>query len=624
MKQTIIQTKQKQAYDTEENWQTNNPVLLAGQLAYSSDKYGKYKVGDGVLHWNELEYANDDDTVKKLTDDYISEHTTIQDFIEGLETNTIYYYDSGDINTASPWFKLLSMEAVKSPGGYLRISTGNYGGGGTVSFLQQVNNALYIRSYSLLYNEWQGNWESILSSNSIVNNFTQETPGSPVDATQLNKNVEGSYAEYAENTYATKTELETEIDTLKNSVSDGKTAVANAITGKGITTATNATFQTMAANISKISTGADVSGVTANANDVAKGKVIVDKNGNAVTGAMPDRSHVAGGAPGVVGLNNSNYAGVAVSPFDAAIHWTENSDGVTRFCIRPPWGVYGGTSGTRGGDGYVGFPVDGFGNAAQNQVFSGATFTSKNGLKISGTMANNGAVSKTLGINGSYTIPAGYHNGSGKVTQSIATKAAATYAPGTTDQTIASGQYLSGTQTIKGDANLKAENIKSGVSIFGVTGTASSTSGIPEKWKVAIGNKYYTSTTQSSNSCTGQHIYFEGMANPILAVSWICNVQGMVMNTGLILPNSNTTATLSSSSTYWFRIIEWNGAIEAKSHWYKSYASYLVSNTGASFTLNNGVRFYIQLNSSYNCISVMNSTINSNLSAKISIIVYNM
>ena len=53
---------------------------------------------------------------------------------------------------------------------------------------------------------------------------------------------------------------------------------------------------------------------------------------------------------------------------------------------------------------------------------------------------------------------------------SVTKKNAATYIPKTTDQSIASGQYLSGTQTIKGDANLVAGNIKSGVSIFGVTG----------------------------------------------------------------------------------------------------------------------------------------------------------
>lgn len=53
----------------------------------------------------------------------------------------------------------------------------------------------------------------------------------------------------------------------------------------------------------------------------------------------------------------------------------------------------------------------------------------------------------------------------------VTKKSAATYTPGTSDQSIASGQYLSGTQTIRGDANLVAGNIKSGVSIFGVTGT---------------------------------------------------------------------------------------------------------------------------------------------------------
>lgn len=55
----------------------------------------------------------------------------------------------------------------------------------------------------------------------------------------------------------------------------------------------------------------------------------------------------------------------------------------------------------------------------------------------------------------------------------VTTKAAATITPGTTDQTINSGTYLSGTQTISGDSNLVAENIKSGVPIFGVTGSYS-------------------------------------------------------------------------------------------------------------------------------------------------------
>ena len=63
------------------------------------------------------------------------------------------------------------------------------------------------------------------------------------------------------------------------------------------------------------------------------------------------------------------------------------------------------------------------------------------------------------------------YKSAGKVTGTIQSQAAQAITPGTSDKTIASGKYLSGTQTIKGDANLLAENIKSGISIFGVTGT---------------------------------------------------------------------------------------------------------------------------------------------------------
>ena len=44
--------------------------------------------------------------------------------------------------------------------------------------------------------------------------------------------------------------LNSNVNDLKKSVSDGKTLVANAITDKGVATATDATFETMANNIS--------------------------------------------------------------------------------------------------------------------------------------------------------------------------------------------------------------------------------------------------------------------------------------------------------------------------------------------------------------------------------------
>ena len=58
-------------------------------------------------------------------------------------------------------------------------------------------------------------------------------------------------------------------------------------------------------------------------------------------------------------------------------------------------------------------------------------------------------------------------------THQLSTQEAQTIIPSTSDQTIPSGHYLTGTQTIKGDENLKSSNIKSGVSIFGVDGSLS-------------------------------------------------------------------------------------------------------------------------------------------------------
>lgn len=63
-----------------------------------------------------------------------------------------------------------------------------------------------------------------------------------------------------------------------------------------------------------------------------------------------------------------------------------------------------------------------------------------------------------------------YVNGQ-KVTGTITSVNAQTVTPTTTDQTVNGNVFLAGAITVAGDANLLAENIKSGVTIFGVTGT---------------------------------------------------------------------------------------------------------------------------------------------------------
>lgn len=75
-------------------------------------------------------------------------------------------------------------------------------------------------------------------------------------------------------------------------------------------------------------------------------------------------------------------------------------------------------------------------------------------------------------ITAKHVQSAGYTSG-GTTTEtlSIPTQAAKTVTPTTYAQTaVSSGRLTTGAVTVAGDANLKAENIKSGVSIFGIIG----------------------------------------------------------------------------------------------------------------------------------------------------------
>lgn len=82
------------------------------------------------------------------------------------------------------------------------------------------------------------------------------------------------------------------------------------------------------------------------------------------------------------------------------------------------------------------------------------------------TVSSGGLITATA------TQGAGYvASGTKSATKQLTVQAAQTITPGTSNKTIASGRYLTGTQTIKGDSNLVAGNIKSGVSIFGVAGS---------------------------------------------------------------------------------------------------------------------------------------------------------
>ena len=81
--------------------------------------------------------------------------------------------------------------------------------------------------------------------------------------------------------------------------------------------------------------------------------------------------------------------------------------------------------------------------AAAGNVLAGKVFVTKEGAVTTGTMVNNGAISKTLDASTtSYTVPAGYHSGSGKVQISVETKTA-TPTEAAQDITPTTGKVLS-------------------------------------------------------------------------------------------------------------------------------------------------------------------------------------
>lgn len=62
-------------------------------------------------------------------------------------------------------------------------------------------------------------------------------------------------------------------------------------------------------------------------------------------------------------------------------------------------------------------------NAVDGDVLTGKIYVTSDGTVKAGTMTNNGAVDKTLDVTTvTYTIPKGYHNGSGKVEITLETK----------------------------------------------------------------------------------------------------------------------------------------------------------------------------------------------------------
>lgn len=355
------------------------------------------------------------------------------------------------------------------------------------------------RVITRINDEWDGTVEPITFELVMLTGLLADIDDNGLfdDITDLQNRMAASEATIKEIGEGNLEEINKEIESLKSSVSDGKSMVAAAITDKGVETASTATFKEMSDNISKINVGASTGNATPD--KVLMGYTFSNDNHTGLEGSIPSLggyTHVPSTTDTVIAKGQYIEDDIVISGDNDLV-----SDNIR----------YGSTIFTVEGA----FTSDA--TAMSEDLPEGKTAYSKGEMIIGTKQSYNSEITPTtfditlpygqlidnvivkgdenlsseniasgksiFGVYGNYTddatanasnILAGetaYVKGQ-LVTGVIGSQESMYVRPTTKDTIIPHGKYLAGDITVEGAPNLKPENIRNGITLFGVTGSA--------------------------------------------------------------------------------------------------------------------------------------------------------
>ena len=348
-----------------------------------------------------------------------------------------------------------------------------------------------------------------ISSESLQNvqdNLTSTSRVNPLSANQ-GRVLNAKIGDLSTLNTTDKSDIVSAVNELFQDVDNGKAILASAITDKGVNTPQGATFQEMATNVSHIvsSSAADlVKQVTSKEEDVLEGKFFIDEYGDVLEGTMPNNTPeqkiLNPGESTTISLGYHDGTGTVSVPTlesltSGTAEATEILSGETAYVngvevtgtmpnntpeqkTLQPGETYDIALGYHDGTGTISVPE--LSTLTQATATSGEILSGKtayvNGNKVTGTIETFGEKYSYKSTNTEQVIDTtNKYLTSNIVVEPFNIEEAKTVIPTTSDQVISpsTGNDALSTVTVKGDSNLIPENIKTGVTIFGVAGNIS-------------------------------------------------------------------------------------------------------------------------------------------------------